>query len=348
MNNKKYHDLIIIWLKIGLVLVFFQIVIGGITRLTGSGLSITRWEIVTGTFPPSSDVAWDKAFDLYKDTPQYKKINQGMSLSEFKFIYFWEYFHRLWARSMGIIFLIPLIFFLIKGWIDRKLLIKLATVFCLALLAAAVGWIMVASGLIDRPWVSAYKLSIHLIIGFALFAYLYWTYLYAKGQKRISLSSKTKRVLNFFFILLWVQIFFGGMMSGMKAGLSFPQWPDIGGDLIPQVIFNNSEWTVENFSQYENSLLLPGIVHFFHRTIAYLLFGLGLYFIWRLFKTDKIENKTPIYLFITLLISQVILGILTLVNCIGQIPLWFGVLHQAFAILLLTSTLYWFWMSKRA
>ena len=151
-----------IWLLTGVFMLFVQIIVGGITRLTGSGLSITKWEIITGTIPPLNAVQWDAAFDLYQATPQYQKINQGMSLAEFKFIYFWEYIHRLWARAMGFVFLIPFIYFAIKGWIDRKLMKNLGIVVLLAALAASFGWIMVNSGLKDRPWVNAYKLAVHL------------------------------------------------------------------------------------------------------------------------------------------------------------------------------------------
>ena len=170
-----YNKYIKAWLIAGLVLLFFQIVIGGITRITGSGLSITKWEIVTGTLPPLNDSAWQQEFDLYKETPQYNMINQGMNLDKFKFIYFWEYFHRLWARIMGIIFIIPLIFFIFKKWIDKDLLRRMGYVFFSAMLAAIFGWIMVASGLVERPWVNAYKLSLHLGIALMTLGFLLWT-----------------------------------------------------------------------------------------------------------------------------------------------------------------------------
>ena len=160
-----------IWLVIGLVMIFFQIIIGGITRLTGSGLSITKWEIETGAIPPLNHDQWQDEFELYKRTPQYQKINQGMDLSRFKWIYFWEYLHRLWARSMGFVFLIPLVIFWLKGYLGVKGLKKdLLIVFLLAALVGMFGWIMVGSGLVERPWVNAYKLSIHL--GLALITVL--------------------------------------------------------------------------------------------------------------------------------------------------------------------------------
>jgi len=161
-SHKEISRIVKIWLIIGLVMIFFQVVIGGITRLTGSGLSITKWEIVTGTIPPLNSADWEEAFDLYKATPQYKQINKGMSMSEFKFIYFWEFIHRLWARTMGFVFLFPFLFFLGTQRFSKKLFKQLIVVFLLAALVASLGWIMVASGLRDLPWVSPYKLTLHL------------------------------------------------------------------------------------------------------------------------------------------------------------------------------------------
>ena len=174
----KYNRIVKAWLIIGIIMLFFQIIIGGVTRITGSGLSITKWEIVTGTFPPLTESKWQEEFDAYKKTPQYQKINKGMMLgsvfdsSSFKFIYFWEYFHRLWARLMGFVFVIPLLFFYVKKWVDKKLLVKLSYVFLGATLAAFFGWIMVASGLKERPWVNAYNLSLHLGIALLTLGFL--------------------------------------------------------------------------------------------------------------------------------------------------------------------------------
>jgi len=204
-------------------MVFMQIVIGGITRLTGSGLSITEWEIVTGTLPPMSDEGWQVEFDKYKSTPQYLKINRDMEMGSifspdtFKFIYFWEYLHRLWARTMGFIFLFPFLFFLIRKMIPGSLVRRLGVVIGLAALAATFGWIMVASGLIERPWVNAYKLSLHLCIGIAVFIALWWAFIrYTHPNKiiyKIHIPSYTKWMLVFIII----QIFLGGVMSGTKS-----------------------------------------------------------------------------------------------------------------------------------
>ncbi len=193
----KYSNKVKIWLFIGLVMVFVQVIVGGITRLTESGLSITKWEVISGTLPPLSEADWEQQFELYKSTPQYIEINEGMNLDDFKFIYFWEYIHRFWARIMGFVFLFPFLYFLVKGYLDKALLKKLSIVIFCALLAATFGWIMVASGLVERPWVNAYKLSIHLMIAFSVYVALLWTFFVYK-RLRVWLFRFTRNELNAF------------------------------------------------------------------------------------------------------------------------------------------------------
>jgi heme a synthase len=209
-----------IWLIIGIVMVFMQVVIGGVTRLTGSGLSITTWDIVFGTIPPLNAAQWDEAFELYKSTPQYQKINQGMSMSEFKFIYFWEYFHRLWARTMGFVFLFPFLYFLLVGKLSKVLVKDLSIVIMLTVFVASLGWIMVASGLINRPWVNAYKLTFHLCVALIMFGYLLWTTFKVFSPQRLVINNVLLITgARLFLFILAIQIFLGGIMSGMKAGL---------------------------------------------------------------------------------------------------------------------------------
>jgi heme a synthase len=333
------------WLFTGLVMIFIQVVVGGITRLTESGLSITKWEIIAGTLPPLTDDAWVEAFDLYKATPQYKEINEGMDLSDFKFIYFWEWVHRFWARWMGFVFIIPFVFFVAKSWLDRGTIMKLGVVILLAVGAATFGWIMVASGLINRPWVNAYKLSFHLCIAFSVYAYLLYTYLsYIYKAEVKTLSKINKSYVNyllFFICVLWIQLFFGGVMSGMKAGVYFPTWPDMNGDYIPQVIFNSSEWNVDNFNQYDTNLFMPSLIQFIHRTTAYLLVIIGLYVFVKAFKSGFfLSYKKEMSLFMIMLVTQVLLGIITVLLCKGEVPVLWGVAHQAGALLLLTVTMW--------
>ncbi len=341
-TRQQYSKWIKAWLMIGLIMVFFQVVIGGITRLTGSGLSITKWEIVTGTLPPLNATQWEEAFDLYKATPQYQKINEGMSMASFKFIYFWEYIHRLWARLMGFVFLIPFLIFWSRGMFDKMLKKRLVVVFFLAAVVASFGWIMVASGLINRPWVNAYKLTMHLSLALVLYSYLFWTALKVFYPKVVPFAGKSLRSWGIAItMVLAFQIILGGIMSGMKAGLNYPTWPAMDGGYIPGILLNSSMWTAENFVNYDSSSFMPALIQVFHRNVAYLLTFLILgftYFSFRAKPTKLFRNGG--YILVTLLVAQVALGILTLVNCVGSVPVSLGVLHQAFALLLLSSMLF--------
>jgi len=326
------------WLVLGCVLLFMQVIIGGITRITGSGLSITKWEIVTGTLPPMNAASWNVEFDKYKATPQYEKLNDGMPLSDFKFIYFWEYFHRLWARMMGFAFLIPALFFTVRKQMDKKLWIKMAPVIGFALLAAIFGWIMVASGLIDRPWVNAYKLSIHLSIAVATFAFLVRATLYSYvSESRIGLRSKIPIIFIILGIILGLQVFFGGVMSGMRAGLVYPTWPDMGGQFIPDILTESKMWSRNNLEDYGRTAFAPALIQFLHRITAYLL-AVVVFIAWRAYKKIGIVRNQKRYTLFSLILGiQILVGILTVVSCKGSIPLGLGVLHQAVALVLVGS-----------
>lgn len=340
-----------IWLLTGLVMIFIQVMIGGITRLTGSGLSITKWEIVTGSIPPMTSEQWEKEFSIYKTTPQYIEINEGMEMGSvfesgtFKFIYFWEWIHRFWARIMGLVFLFPFLLFVYKKSFSNALLRRLLVVVGLAALAAGFGWIMVASGLIERPWVNAYKLSIHLTIAFILFIYLFNTYLrYTHDEIEVVQSKEIRWLRNsiaFFVVILWVQIFLGGIMSGMKAAVIYPSWPDMNGEFIPQVLTNINNYNVENVLQYDRNEWMPAMVQFTHRMTGYILFVLGFVIIYYgVFKVRISNINKSSMVFISLLITQVVLGIVTLINSKGSIPLLYGVSHQVCALGLLASVYY--------
>lgn len=337
-----YPSVVKAWLVAGLFMIFMQVVIGGITRLTGSGLSITKWEIVTGTLPPLNARQWEAEFELYKATPQYAKINQGMTMGEFKFIYFWEYIHRLWARLMGFVFIIPLAYFWAGGMVDKPLLRRLGVVFLLAALVASFGWIMVASGLIERPWVNAYKLTMHLSLALILFSYLLWTTFKAFQPERPVLHSRLlKNAALAITALIAVQIVLGGIMAGTKAGLFYPTWPDMNGEAVPGVLLASGNWAVENFVDYDSSLFLPALVQFLHRGTAYVLTIIILWFFFRSVKSNPAPAlRTALYLLISVLVIQMALGILTVVNSVGAIPVGYGVFHQAVALMLLTAILF--------
>lgn len=331
-----------IWLMTGLVMIFFQIVIGGITRLTGSGLSITRWEIVTGSVPPLNEAAWMAEFDLYKQTPQYQKINQGMSLSDFKFIYFWEFFHRFWARMMFFVFVIPFFWFLGRGMLSRRILPRLGMVVALAGLEGFFGWAMVASGLIKRPWVNAYNLTLHLSMAMVIFSYLLWTWFIVISPKIPDFSSRTfKRLAWVTLSVAFVQIALGAMMSGSKAGLFFPTWPDMNGAYLPDVLLDGSHWTADSFIHYDTNPFMPALLHFLHRNTAYLLTALIIYFVWALRK-EKISRglrQSSAWL-VGAVGVQVLLGIFTVINCKATVPVDLGVAHQAWAVILLSIILW--------
>jgi cytochrome c oxidase assembly protein subunit 15 len=350
-GQKKYSKSVRVWLFIGLVMLVVQVMVGGITRLTGSGLSITEWDIIQGTLPPLSEAVWVSEFDLYKDSPQYKEINQGMEMGSillpgtFKFIYFWEWVHRLWARVMGIVFLIPFIYFWSRGMFDGMLKSRLIGVFLLAGLAASFGWIMVASGLVERPWVNAYKLALHLSIAFLTYSWLLWTFFKTQWtgstQQSYGLHLRFGKLAFWFTALLCVQIFLGGVMSGMKAAVAYPTWPDMNGHALPSVIFKSAEWSWDNFNNYDQNLFMPALIQTIHRLVAYCLIAFGIYLLPKIIRMakDKLTRQGAIVAS-SLLAVQVLLGILTVINSKSTIPVGYGVAHQIVALFLLTACLH--------
>ncbi|MBK7738352.1 MAG: COX15/CtaA family protein [Saprospiraceae bacterium] len=328
----KNNKFILQWLWAGLVLVLIQIILGGITRLTGSGLSITRWDIITGIWYPLSEEQWTYYFDLYKQTPQYTKVNAWMDLERFKFIFFWEYFHRLWARLMGLVFILPLCYFLFKNLLSTQLKIKVLVIFILAILVASLGWIMVASGLVSYPWVNAYKLSFHLGVAVVLLSYIYSTILFVEGNQIKWKVFKTLFNLPVIFsALIFFQIYIGGIMAGMKAALVAPEWPLLLGQWFPKEIFQFSNYSNFLFSEYEISHTAPVIIQFFHRLIAYIIFVLMLLILYRY----HLKFRSKLYPILFLVVVQILLGIFTLINSHGSVPLWLGSLHQLTGIVLL-------------
>jgi len=333
-----------IWLFIGIILVFVQVIIGGITRLTDSGLSITEWEVIKGTLPPLNEAQWEVAFEKYKThaKKQFESLHADMSLSEFKWIYFWEYFHRLWARSMGFIFIFPFLYFLGKSMMPTWLIKRLGVVILLAMLAATFGWIMVASGLNEdtRTWVSAYKLVGHLMIATTLFGYLFWTWLKAQYPNTSdSHLEDFKRFSLILTVLVIVQIAFGGLMAGMRAGLIHPHFPFfVQGDRFISALGANSGGDIID---YESSIQIKAWVQVLHRLMAYVLSGLIIYFFVKLGKnaiSKRLNNGR--YLLITMLVIQFLLGILTIINAYGSIPVVYGFLHQGGALVLLAIMLF--------
>ena len=316
-----------------------QVILGGITRLTGSGLSITKWDIITGVVPPLGKQQWNDAFELYKQTPQFHKINSEFTLKNFKAIYFWEYAHRLWVRLLGIVFLIPFIFFVIKKKIDWYLIKRLLIVVVLAGLTASAGWIMVMSGMVDRPWVNAYKLTLHFILAIITIAALVKTIADVYYFENKSKADHSKFTL-FLLILTFVQLVLAGLMAGMKAALYYPTWPSMNGAIIPEVLREHANWTLHNLTNYDSFEFAPALIQFSHRLIAYIILGLTMFYYFNKRNntyTRAIKWLTNTY---TLALFQIFLGILTLIKSKTGIPIIYAVLHQLTGLLFFISLLF--------
>lgn len=331
-----------LWLLTGCIMVFFQVIVGGVTRLTDSGLSITQWKPIKGVIPPLNETEWTAEFDLYKQQVQYQTINEGMTLSEFKWIFFWEYLHRFWGRFMGFVFLIPFSLFLYWRWFDAAFFKKIGVLFLWGGLIGVYGWIMVKSGL-TGVYVPPVHLSIHLCLALSLYAYLiYMTLSVMRGDRHFANASKgLKRLSVAILVVLFLQIFLGGIMSGSHAGLAYPTWPDMNGQFIPSALFSESP-SFEGFTAY-NAQDFWGrtLIQFLHRMTAYVLVILIVifYFKSRHITTDP-ALQTGLRLFPFTVLLQAVLGIITLFHCVGKIPVSWGVLHQAGAMLLIANTVF--------
>lgn len=347
MQMYKYNKTIRIWLIIGLVMLIGQVILGGITRLTGSGLSITRWDIVSGMVPPMNHQQWLEAFDLYKQTPQFLKINSNFELKDFKFIYFWEYAHRLWVRILGFVFLIPFVIFLIRKKINFYLIKRLGLVIFFTALTASAGWIMVKSGLVDRPWVNAYKLTLHFVLAVLSISAMVKTIadVYNYGEKTIKKSPK--KAISILILITFIQMIFAGLMSGMKAGIFFQTWPDMNGRFIPKVLLESSNWTLHNLTNYDSFVFAPALVHFTHRLLAYII--LILMAVLFLKNSSKSSKNSEYWLksSIVLVFVQVFLGVSILFNIGAGIPLFYGVAHQLVGILFFISLLFLYFSFRK-
>lgn len=324
---------VIAWLFLGCALVFLMVFVGGITRLTGSGLSITKWDLVTGTLPPLSHTDWMAQFELYQQSPQYIKANFHFTLEDFKSIYWWEYIHRLIGRIIGIIFLIPFIYFYFKKMLYPKLTRQLLIIFCLGALQGIIGWYMVASGLINNPRVSHYRLALHLMTAFLTCAYIFHVVL-QEMFKRETIHYKQK--LNGFRMLAWIsffllliQITYGAFVAGLRAGYVYNTWPLMGNEWISESVLAG----VNNIG-ISAFIELPSNVQFVHRWLAFIVLA----FVVVLYTKTRTDADRKMQLaghcMISLFVIQILLGIFTL---LWAVPVWMGVIHQAFAFLLLLN-----------
>lgn len=316
------------WLLVVAALVFLTAAVGGGTRLTGSGLSIVEWRPVTGTVPPLSEVAWQAEFEKYKAIPQYREVNRGMSLDEFKFIYWWEWGHRLLGRLIGVVFLLPFLWFLWKGFIEPGLRLRLWTIFGLGAVQGAVGWWMVSSGLADRISVSQYRLAFHLTLACAIFAMLLWTAQRLKLRDAAEVAPRIRWRALTLVVLVLVQIYLGALVAGLRAGLIYNTWPLIDGALIPEAsrLFFEQPWW-RNF--FENALT----VQFNHRLMGYAIFALAIWHAVDVVRTARRgETVTWALTLASAVTLQAGLGIVTLLHVT---PLPLALAHQAMAVIVL-------------
>ena len=328
-----------IWLLIGVGMLIVQILLGGITRLTGSGLSITEWDVVTGTLPPLNNQEWVEAFEKYKQTPQFGYLNSDFSLSNFKFIFFWEWFHRFWARLLGVVFLVPFIIFLVQRRFKPEMVRPLLILFLLGALQGAVGWIMVASGLTGNAiYVKPTRLALHFIFAIGLLCYTYWFALQLLIPREQLVPDRKIRKLTWTIIgVLVVQLVYGALMAGHKAATAAPTWPDINGYFAPPGMMKENEGLL---NLIDNRMT----IHFIHRGLAYILFILVILLTIRLYKNagSSVYRKFRSWPLV-LVILQVILGILAVTTSLQIVPNqwgtfeWVAQLHQAVAMLLMLS-----------
>jgi heme a synthase len=327
IENSQLKKYIIIWLFAMCIIVSIMIIVGGLTRLTDSGLSITQWQLFSGSIPPLNDLQWNKYFDLYKKIPEYKLQNFSMSLEEFKVIFWWEFIHRFLGRLIGISFLIPLIFFSIKlGFNKTK---NLFFIFFLICFQGFIGWYMVSSGLIDRVDVSHYRLSLHLFLAFVILCLIFWQFLDLINFKFP--SNKINFFLPIFFLfLIFLQIIIGAFVSGMDAGMIYNSWPLMGSTYFPD---DNLLIDFFKFSAFNQ----PSLVQFMHRNLAYLIFVIYItIFVYTYLKNLR-EFFNVIYFLGILLFLQIILGIFTLLS---GAQIFLASMHQISSIFLVLSTVY--------
>ena len=332
--NPKINNQLSIWLIAMFIIISIMIVVGGLTRLTDSGLSITEWQLFSGLLPPLNQNDWILYFNLYKEIPEFKLQNFNMTLQEFKVIFWWEWAHRFLGRLIGLCYLIPLIYFSFKVKISK--ILDLYFIFFLICFQGFIGWYMVSSGLVDRVDVSHFRLSIHLLIAFLILSLIFWNYLKFQNYKYI--SDGINSIIPFIFlVLILTQIVIGAFVSGMDAGKIYNSWPLMGGTYFPN---DNKIENLFKLSAFSD----PSLVQFIHRNLAYVI---GFFYLLIFFKVYK--NKiNKLYKSVNVLgffiILQIILGIFTII--LGA-QIYIAAVHQVSSIFLVTSSIYFFFINTR-
>ena len=332
--NTKINDQLSSWLIVMFIIISIMIVVGGLTRLTDSGLSITEWQLFSGLLPPLNQNDWILYFNLYKEIPEFKLQNFNMTLQEFKVIFWWEWVHRFLGRLIGLCFLIPLLYFSFNLKISR--ILNLYFIFFLICFQGFIGWYMVSSGLVDRVDVSHFRLSLHLLIAFLILSLIFWNYLKYKNYNPV--VGGINSIIPFIFLgLILIQIVIGAFVSGMDAGKIYNSWPLMGNSYFP------NDNNIENLFKL-SALSDPSLVQFIHRNLAY---GIGLFYIVIFFKVYK-SKITKLYKSVNILgfliILQIILGIFTIL--LGA-HIYIAAVHQVSSIFLVTSSIYFFYINTR-
>ena len=335
IENTKTKKNILSWLALMFFIISIMIAVGGLTRLTDSGLSITEWQLFSGFLPPLSDSDWNNYFNLYKKIPEYTQQNYSMTLQEFKVIFWWEWIHRFLGRLIGILFLIPLIFFTFKE--SYKKLINLYFIFILICFQGFIGWYMVSSGLINRVDVSHFRLSIHLIIAFIIISLILWNYFNLRVNRNF--NGKLNIFIPFIFLFfIFCQIIIGAFVSGMDAGQIYNSWPLMGSSYFPD---DNEIMNILKISAFSE----PSLVQFMHRNLAYFILLFYLIILIKIYKIKLFNLYFAINLVGLFLLIQVILGIFTLLYG-AQILL--ASMHQISSIFLVSSSVYLLYLNSKS
>ncbi len=330
-NDKKIKRLFLYWLSISLILVFFIIIVGGLTRLTNSGLSITEWELFRGILPPLDKSTWNFYFEQYKKIPQFELINFNMTLEEFKIIFYWEYFHRVLARLIGIFFLIPTIYFYFSKKIESKYMNICYLILILIVIQGIVGWYMVKSGLIDDVTVSHYRLSIHLTIAIIIISSIFWLIknILSKKNKVFFYFSYDNLPFQILILLIFFQIILGAFVSGLDAGQIYQTWPLMGNSFVPNDLLLEDTNKIFEFNNHS-------LVQFYHRNLAYVIILYVIFLSIFIYKKKFLQLYEPLRLLIFFLFVQATLGIFTLIS---NLNIYLASTHQITSVLLVLSAL---------
>ena len=331
--QSKYRNFISKWLLFMFFLISAMILVGGLTRLTDSGLSITEWEFFKGFLPPLNNNSWNFYFDAYKQIPEYKLQNFTMTLDEFKIIFWWEWAHRFFGRIIGIVYLIPLIFFSIK--VGFKNMMNFHFIFLLICFQGFLGWYMVQSGLVDNVDVSHFRLSIHLLFAFVILALILWNYFIINHDEKYE-KKLIKYLPEFLLILIFIQIIIGAFVSGMDAGKIYNSWPLMGNSYFPD---DNKILNLFRISAFSD----PSLVQFIHRNLAYLITFIYLILIVIVYKKKIYKLFKPINVLGLIILLQIILGILTVLT---GASIFIASLHQFSSILLTSSSIYFIFKTR--